>query len=73
MAVGRLAQDVNCAVTSLADERSLTDVLHALIHPLARLLCHLGKVKAAIRLLCMRLLEVAKEPHCQIADLVTLL
>ena len=71
-AIARPAQDVNSAIASLAYKRSLADVLHAFIHPLARLLRHRCEVEFAVRQFSMCLLEVAKELHGEIAHDISL-
>ena len=66
------AKNVNGTIAALAAERRFADVLHALVHILLCQFYHLLKIQAAVFLMGGHFLEVAKEPHRQVAHHVSL-
>ena len=66
------AKNVNGTIAALAAERRFADVLHALVHILLCQFYHLLKIQAAVFLMRGHFLEVAKEPHRQVAHHVSL-
>ena len=74
--VRRLAQDIDCTILRhpivFETERSLSDVLNTFLHPLTRLFHHRCEVEPAVWQFSMRLLEVAKELHGEIAHDISL-